>query len=238
MPKASSTRHIPSVPEKILDAPDLLNDYCQYGGEGEVVVGGRGWCWWCHVFDWYIFLSFFLYLFLIILFYCVILFYFIYLFIFFFWVGMGTGCTRSLILIGLFCFYCVLLLIMFIFFSFNYFSSSQLSFYFPLALFLSILSKSYPIPNYPSFNPFHLLPFIYPPPHCTTLPHTSSTSSSTRPAFIGLEHQQPPCCSIGQLRVHLECWKRLHHGTHAAGRPGLCVFTGMDQGRWALNVYQ
>ena len=26
--KATCTRHIPSEPEKILDAPELLNDYC------------------------------------------------------------------------------------------------------------------------------------------------------------------------------------------------------------------
>lgn len=30
MPKAATTRHIPNMPEKVLDAPELLDDYCKF----------------------------------------------------------------------------------------------------------------------------------------------------------------------------------------------------------------
>lgn len=29
-PKAKSTRHIPQAPDRILDAPDIVDDYCEY----------------------------------------------------------------------------------------------------------------------------------------------------------------------------------------------------------------
>ena len=29
-PKAASARNIPNVPEKVLDAPEMLDDYCEY----------------------------------------------------------------------------------------------------------------------------------------------------------------------------------------------------------------
>ena len=28
--KFKTTRHIPSVPDKILDAPEIIDDYCEY----------------------------------------------------------------------------------------------------------------------------------------------------------------------------------------------------------------
>ena len=32
--KFKSTRHIPTVPDKILDAPEIVDDYCMYSIQG------------------------------------------------------------------------------------------------------------------------------------------------------------------------------------------------------------
>lgn len=36
-PKAASTRHIPNVPEKVLDAPELVDDYCKFLGNSAIL---------------------------------------------------------------------------------------------------------------------------------------------------------------------------------------------------------